>query len=72
MSASIRLARYFSRIANHYAGNELTHTGGRSTPPNPYHLNPTTYIRVCPECAGPVIRNSGCMHCALCGWARCG
>jgi len=29
-------------------------------------------IRVCPECAGPIIRNSGCLHCAQCGWGRCG
>lgn len=28
--------------------------------------------RVCPECAGPIVRASGCMHCAYCGWARCG
>lgn len=36
------------------------------------HLAPTQYMRVCPECAGPIIRNSGCVHCAQCGWAKCG
>ena len=32
----------------------------------------TINLRVCPECAGPLIRASGCMHCAHCGWGRCG
>ncbi len=42
-------------------------------------LQPTTYnplvannIRVCPECAGEIVRNSGCMHCRQCGWGKCG
>ena len=49
--------------------------------PNP-QLIPTRYwqsntltnnnIRVCPECAGPVVRNSGCITCRQCGWGRCG
>jgi len=51
-----------------------------STPPSPPRqpqlakLNPTIYqvVRVCPECSGPVIRNSGCVTCASCGWGRCG
>jgi len=48
------------------------------TTPRP-SLQPTTYnqlvinhIRVCPECAGPVVRNSGCITCRQCGWGRCG
>ncbi len=28
-------------------------------------------IRVCPECAGPVVHNSGCISCRQCGWGRC-
>ncbi len=55
----------------------------RSRPPLSAHrsaqLQPTTYnqlttnnIRVCPECAGQVIRNSGCMNCRQCGWGKCG
>jgi hypothetical protein len=49
--------------------------------PNP-QLLPTRYqpsnplinnnIRVCPECAGPVVKNSGCITCRQCGWGRCG
>jgi ribonucleoside-diphosphate reductase alpha chain len=52
-----------------------------STVPNP-QLSPTRYlpsnpltdskIRVCPECAGPVVSNSGCVSCRQCGWSRCG
>ncbi len=51
------------------------------TPPTPAphpSLQPTTYnplvhinIRVCPECAGPVVHNSGCVTCRQCGWGRC-
>jgi hypothetical protein len=39
---------------------------------------PTTYqpstfrFRVCPDCAGPVVRSSGCMSCPQCGWGQCG
>jgi len=33
---------------------------------------PPTVGRVCPECAGPLIRASGCVSCRHCGWARCG
>lgn len=29
-------------------------------------------FRVCPECAGPIVRASGCLHCAHCGWGHCG
>lgn len=52
-----------------------------ATTPNP-RLIPTRYwqpntlinnnIRVCPECAGPVVRNSGCITCRQCGWGKCG
>ncbi|MBK8006831.1 MAG: hypothetical protein IPK12_23930 [Gemmatimonadetes bacterium] len=28
-------------------------------------------IRVCPECAGPVVHISGCIAFRQCGWARC-
>ena len=28
-------------------------------------------LRVCPECAGPLVRNSACVNCAHCGWGRC-
>jgi hypothetical protein len=28
-------------------------------------------IRVCPECSGPIARNSGCITCRQCGWGRC-
>lgn len=52
------------------------------TAPEKPQLLPTRYlasnpltaanIRVCPECAGPVIRNSGCVTCRQCGWGRCG
>lgn len=51
------------------------------TPPKP-QLRPTRYqpsnpligkqIRVCPECAGPVAHNSGCVTCRQCGWGKCG
>jgi hypothetical protein len=33
---------------------------------------PPMAVRVCPECAGPLIRASGCVSCRHCGWARCG
>lgn len=32
----------------------------------------TKTIRVCPECSGPVVHNSGCITCRQCGWGRCG
>lgn len=42
-------------------------------------LKPTTYyvpvaqsMSVCPECAGPLTRSSGCTSCVYCGWGRCG
>ncbi|MEO7476581.1 MAG: hypothetical protein ABIY46_14725 [Gemmatimonadales bacterium] len=31
-----------------------------------------TAVRVCPECAGPLVRASGCVTCRHCGWGRCG
>ncbi len=33
---------------------------------------PPTAVRVCPECAGPLVRSSGCLSCTQCGWGRCG
>lgn len=35
------------------------------------HL-PLQLARVCPECAGPLARASGCVTCTQCGWGRCG
>ena len=52
-----------------------------SPSPSPHRaagsLKPTVYLphdraRVCPECAGPLIRESACVSCAQCGWGRCG
>ncbi len=36
--------------------------------------NPLTqiHIRVCPDCAGPIIHSSGCITCLHCGWGKCG
>jgi hypothetical protein len=49
--------------------NHQTPPHGR--PALPY--NPTTMrLRVCPDCAGPLIRSSACVSCAHCGWGRCG
>lgn len=36
------------------------------------YANMIGQLRVCPDCAGPIVHNSGCVHCAQCGWARCG
>jgi hypothetical protein len=33
---------------------------------------PLEAFRVCPECAGPLARASGCVSCVQCGWGRCG
>jgi hypothetical protein len=41
----------------------------RSDRPDPL---PTILLRVCPECAGPLVRGSACVTCAHCGWGRCG
>ena len=30
------------------------------------------HIRVCPDCAGPIVRSSGCINCTQCGWGQCG
>lgn len=44
-------------------------------------LAPTTYrptpnqllaATACPECAAPVVRQSGCATCPSCGWGKCG
>jgi len=52
-----------------------------NTPSIP-RLDPTRYqasnvlitkqILVCPEGAGALVRNSGCVTCRECGWGRCG
>jgi len=26
----------------------------------------------CQECGGKLIRGSGCSHCIVCGWSKCG
>lgn len=28
-------------------------------------------LKVCPECAGPLLRGKLCVVCAHCGWAHC-
>jgi len=33
--------------------------------------SPAVLLRVCPECAGPLVRGSACVTCAHCGWGRC-
>jgi len=38
----------------------------------PYGPPALHQIRVCPDCAGPIVRSSGCIHCTHCGWGRCG
>ena len=50
------------------------HPRPRPSPPAPTDRNPLTLllIKVCPECAGPVVRTSGCLSCMQCGWGRCG
>ena len=41
-------------------------------------LSPTRYrptprpAQLCPECAGPLARASGCVTCPACGWGKCG
>jgi hypothetical protein len=46
----------------------------RLQPTRYIQANPLTSstIRVCPECAGPVVQNCGCISCKLCGWGKCG
>jgi len=26
----------------------------------------------CPDCGNLTVRASGCLHCPVCGWGRCG
>ncbi len=40
---------------------------GRPQPQPPHR-----HVRICPECAGPVARASGCVSCMQCGWGFCG
>lgn len=28
-------------------------------------------LKVCPECAGPLLRGKFCIACVCCGWAHC-
>lgn len=37
--------------------------------PAPEHL---ARVRVCPECAGPIVHSCACVTCLQCGWGRCG
>lgn len=37
-----------------------------------YAEPPGVIPRVCPDCAGPLARTSGCLTCLTCGWSRCG
>jgi hypothetical protein len=48
-------------------------TTPRPAPQAKTDQNPLTFalIKVCPECAGPILRGSSCMACAHCGWGRC-
>jgi hypothetical protein len=52
----------------------LRHASPGPIQPGDALFDPRSHIRlrVCPECAGPIVRASGCMHCAHCGWGRCG
>ncbi len=47
-------------------------TGRCSAAPQPPNPLTDVRIRVCPECAGPISRTSGCLQCVQCGWGRCG
>lgn len=43
-------------------------------PVTPREAKPLIFngLHVCPECAGPLARASGCISCLQCGWGRCG
>jgi hypothetical protein len=40
--------------------------------PTVYRPAPAQHLRVCPECAGPLVRASACVSCRHCGWGKCG
>jgi hypothetical protein len=40
--------------------------------PTIYYVPVVNAVRVCPECAGPLRRASGCVSCGYCGWGKCG
>jgi hypothetical protein len=40
--------------------------------PTIYQPSTPHLFRVCPDCAGPVVRSSGCISCTQCGWGQCG
>ena len=52
----------------------LRYASPGATRPGDVHFDARNYhhLRVCPECAGPLVRASGCLHCAHCGWGHCG
>jgi hypothetical protein len=40
--------------------------------PTVYYVPVVSTAPLCPECAGPLTRASGCINCVYCGWGRCG
>ena len=41
--------------------------------PSPRDPTPHTIpVRVCPDCAGPLVHADSCVSCRQCGWGRCG
>jgi hypothetical protein len=46
--------------------------GSPHRPGTVYRPSAPPPLRVCPECAGPLARASGCVSCTQCGWGRCG
>jgi len=37
----------------------------------PHQQRPTRQRARCPDCGAGLIRQSGCLVCVQCGWARC-
>jgi hypothetical protein len=42
-----------------------------STPREPNPLA-SSRLKVCPECAAPLVPAAGCFSCRHCGWGQCG
>jgi hypothetical protein len=41
--------------------------------PNPSHVpRPALQFSPCPDCGAGLVRQSGCLVCVQCGWAKCG
>jgi len=44
--------------------------------PEPIHASPLArpphQAAVCPDCGAGLVRQSACLVCVQCGWARCG